>query len=330
MTAVGGQPVWLDRQADQIERALTALALPVRVNGGQVREGRVRYHLTPVGATRAEAVEERRGEVAHALGAAEVHVARETGGLSLEIPTTVDADLRLLPLMQALGDLQPRTAVLGMTADGHPLTWSLDAALPRHLLAHGPAGSGKSELLRSLLLSLALSSRPSQLQVLGVDLAGRELSCLEALPHALTDLATDAAFVLELLSWLAEEGERRAASRAAEPRLVLLVDGYERMPADGRPRIDEALRRCLRLGEGAGVHVLLAAREWPALVSDAGWEGLCVAEGGGTPGRFAMGAAAQHMEVTVAWLPARELGRAVALARERPGALDRARLSAQL
>ncbi len=36
-----------NQQANQIESALTHLALPARVAGGVIREDRVRYHLTP-------------------------------------------------------------------------------------------------------------------------------------------------------------------------------------------------------------------------------------------------------------------------------------------
>jgi DNA segregation ATPase FtsK/SpoIIIE-like protein len=326
------QRVWLDRQADQIERALTGLALPVRVNGGQVREGRVCYHLTPVGATRAEAIEGAQREVAHALGAAEVHVARETGGISLEIPASVDSELQLLPLMQALGDLPARTAVVGMTGDGHPLTLSLDEPATRHLLVQGAAGSGKSELLRSLMFSLALTSRPAHLQILGIDLTGRELRCLEAMPHALTDLASDADFAWELVDWLAREAQRRRAAGVTDPRLVLLVDGYERVPAASRPRLDQGLARCLRFGGESGVHVLLSTREGGArgVLRRRAQGGLAIAEAGEAPGRFTFRTARESTEAAVAWLPARALQRAVALARERPGASGRPRLSAQL
>ncbi|NIR28375.1 MAG: NACHT domain-containing protein, partial [Gammaproteobacteria bacterium] len=253
-------------------------------------------------------------EVAHALGADEVHVARETGGISLEIPATVDSELRLLPLMHALGDLPARTAVVGMTADGHPLTLSLDEPATQHLLVHGAAGSGKSELLRSLMLSLALTSRPGQLQILGVDLTGRELRCLEALPHALTDLATEADFARELLDWVVQEAERRRAAAVSEPRLLLLLDGYEQMPAASRPRLDDGLGRCLRLGQGAGLHVLVSARgrEMSGLFAAAGdRETLAVAEAGEAPGRFTFRTANEHIDATVAWLPARALQRAV-------------------
>ena len=167
--------VWQDRQAVRIARTLSSLELPVRVNGGQVREGRVRYHLTPMGATQAEALESVEQAVATALGAKQVRVAREVGGVALEVKSEPESQLRLLPLMHAMGQLKPLTAVLGMATAGYPLTLSLVDPTSQHLLVEGPTGSGKSELLRTLLISLALTSRPSQLQVLAIDPSGRPL-----------------------------------------------------------------------------------------------------------------------------------------------------------
>lgn len=324
--------VWLDRQADQIERAMSNLELPVRVNGGQVREGRVRYHLTPIGTTRWEAVAGSERQVAAALGAAEVRVARETGGLSLEIPADLEPDLELLPLMHALGDLPPRTAVIGMTEGGHPLTLSLDEPGTQHLLVQAPAGSGKSELLRSLLLSLSLTSRPAQLQLMAIDLDGRELACLEALPHALTDLASDAPFAVELARWLAAESERRAVHGVDEPALLLALDGYERIPASARRAIGLALKRCLAAGPEACVHLLAAGRSG-ALEGLGGGRsdvGTVHARDEGQVGQFRFRTAHDQVVANTAWLPARSLQKAVRLARGRPQIFQRDRLRAAL
>ena len=141
MTVEAAGQVWLNRQADRIERTLLSLDLPVRVSGGQVREGGVRYHLTPMGATQVEAIEGAESAVANALGARHVRVAREIGGFAIDVSGETESDLRLLPLMHAVGKLPPLTAVLGMAAAGHPLTLSLRDQTSRHLLIEGPAAA---------------------------------------------------------------------------------------------------------------------------------------------------------------------------------------------
>ncbi|MGW3624513.1 FHA domain-containing protein [Streptomyces sp. NPDC000880] len=77
------------------------------------------------------------------------------------------------------------TAVLGTSPYG-PLAVDLTEEGP-HLLIEGPAGSGRTELLRSVAASLAAAGRPDRLGLLLVDGAGGErgegLAACTELPH---------------------------------------------------------------------------------------------------------------------------------------------------
>ena len=327
MTVEAVGQVWLNRQADQIERTLSSMDLPVRVSGGQVRENGVRYHLTPMGATQTEALEGAESAVAEALGAGQVRVAREIGGLAIDVTGESRGDLRLLPLMHAIGTLTPLTAVIGMAAAGHPLTLSLRDETSQHLLIEGGAGSGKSELLRTLMLSLAMTSRPSQLQVMAIEFSSRQLTCLEALPHALTDLASEPEFSLELLDWLEEEAKRRANYFVEQPKLLLLVDGFQRLPASVRRAVAQTLSAAISAGPQAGVHLIIAGRQLDLATSD---QSIAQATAVSDPGHFDFQAAQSRVEAEVSWMPARDLDKAIRLARQYPGALDRSQLTAVL
>ncbi|NUL07486.1 hypothetical protein HRW07_30570, partial [Streptomyces lunaelactis] len=83
------------------------------------------------------------------------------------------------------------TAVLGAGPRG-PLAVDLTEEGP-HLLIEGPAGSGRTELLRSVAASLAAAGRPDRLGLLLVDGAGGErgegLACCTELPHVTEHLA---------------------------------------------------------------------------------------------------------------------------------------------
>ncbi|GAA2479808.1 FHA domain-containing protein [Streptomyces gobitricini] len=105
------------------------------------------------------------------------------------------------------------TAVLGAGPRG-PLVVDLTAEGP-HLLIEGPAGSGRTELLRSVAASLAAASRPDRLGLLLVDGAGGERGeglapCME-LPHAAEHLvASDPVRMREFAQALGAELKRRA------------------------------------------------------------------------------------------------------------------------
>ncbi len=317
------QRVWLERQADRLERTLSALELPVRVSGAQVSDGRVRYHVTPMGYTRLEQVERARREVAAALGAPDVRVARETGGLAIEVESGGQDEVRLLPLMHAMGDPDPLTAVLGISDQGRPLTLPLASESNAHLWIEGGGGAGKSELLRAAALSLAMASRPSQLRLLGIDLSGRELVFLEALPHALADLASEARLASDLVHWLAGEVRRRRRLGMARPALVLLVDDLEPLGQAVEGSVMAPLSSLIETGGEVGVHLFLAARTLPAELEAIGARRADVVRGqaGEEVGGFRFRAGETQVVAQVAWLPAHDLATAVELASQRPGAL---------
>ncbi|MGW0772538.1 FtsK/SpoIIIE domain-containing protein [Streptomyces sp. NPDC002835] len=107
------------------------------------------------------------------------------------------------------------TVVLGAGPRG-PLTVDLAEEGP-HLLIEGPAGSGRTELLRSVAASLAAAGRPDRLGLLLVDGAGGErgdgLTACTELPHVTEHLvASDPVRMRSFAQALGAELKRRAAA----------------------------------------------------------------------------------------------------------------------
>ncbi|MFJ7997172.1 FtsK/SpoIIIE domain-containing protein [Streptomyces sp. NPDC096310] len=105
------------------------------------------------------------------------------------------------------------TAVLGAGPRG-PVSVDLTEEGP-HLLIEGPAGSGRTELLRSIAASLAAADRPDRLGLLLVDGAGGErgegLSVCTELPHVTEHLvASDPVRMRQFAQALGGELKRRA------------------------------------------------------------------------------------------------------------------------
>ncbi|WP_405561322.1 FtsK/SpoIIIE domain-containing protein [Streptomyces sp. NBC_01180] len=105
------------------------------------------------------------------------------------------------------------TAVLGAGPRG-PVTVDLATEGP-HLLVEGPAGSGRTELLRAAAASLAAAARPDRLGLILVDGAGGErgegLRACTELPHVSTHLvANDPVRMREFAQALGGELKRRA------------------------------------------------------------------------------------------------------------------------
>lgn len=237
-------------------------------------------------------------------------------------PHAHGVELRLLPLLHAMPGLAPLTGVVGMSAIGNPLTLNLENRATSNLFVFGPAGCGKSELLRALMLSLALTSRRSQVNFMGIDIGGREFAVLEALPHALTELATEPVFAVEIVLWLREEIERRKTVGVTRPHLILFIDdmGWFVRGKDGE--VIAALSAIVRLGRDVGVHLLAASRTSlpPALRQLLHHRGMVEAvavreqsRSGSTVGRFRFTSGRDTSIADTTWMSARDLDTAVRL-----------------
>ncbi|WP_416404459.1 FtsK/SpoIIIE domain-containing protein [Arthrobacter sp. LFS091] len=178
------------------------------------------------------------------------------------------------------------TAVLGQGGVG-PMTFDFKIDGP-HLLVAGTTGSGKSELLRTLVASIAINHSPDYATFLFIDFKGGSgLGPLASLPHCvgmLTDLAKhhlDRA----LVSLRAEISRREQALAEAGvsdlsqyhrsdrqpspiPHLLLVIDEF-RMLVDQAPGALQELMRIAAIGRSLGIHLVMATqRPQGALTAD--------------------------------------------------------------
>lgn len=315
---------YLEQQADQIESALSEIQAPARVDGGVVKEDRIRYHLAPAIGLHADDLMQAMDHVSESLGGVDVRYIWEEQGQTVEVAFSRGKELRLLPLMHALDGLQAMQAVAGMEANGRPLlldftrknTWGMFIAAPR--------GAGKSELLRAILVSLALTSRRSEVNFIGIDLRGRELAILDALPHTLSAVATDVSGAVELLLWTCEEIEHRRFSGVSKPHLVLFIDDLNRLLQAVGEDGAVLLKTVIDGGGDAGIHMVAAYRpplqliesslqRLPGIVKATAYpkdQGMGVT----FDGRFTFRVGSVASLVEVAWLNVHDLDAAVRLA----------------
>ncbi|WP_258802659.1 FtsK/SpoIIIE domain-containing protein [Pseudarthrobacter sp. NS4] len=158
-----------------------------------------------------------------------------------------------------------------------------------HLLVAGTTGSGKSELLRSLALALALSHPPDRVSFLFVDFKGGSgLGPLQGLVHCVGLLTDLASYELErtLTSLRAEIRFREEALASARvpdlaayrstpasehlviPHLVIIIDEF-RMLVDDAPEVLRELMRIASIGRSLGIHLVMATqRPQGALTAD--------------------------------------------------------------
>jgi len=158
-----------------------------------------------------------------------------------------------------------------------------------HWLLGGTTGAGKSQLLRSLVLSAALRYPPERLGLILVDFKGSAgLGPLAQLPHALSVLSNfDMSAVERALEFLRADIHRRevdlqalgvnsyrdylASCQAAGttpryPELLIVVDEF-RMLIDSMPDAMAELMRIATIGRSLGLHLVLATQRPQGAIS---------------------------------------------------------------
>ncbi|SNX63188.1 S-DNA-T family DNA segregation ATPase FtsK/SpoIIIE [Streptomyces sp. TLI_55] len=214
-------------------------------------------------------------------GAALPTAARLLNLLNLPNPTGADVER----IWQAGGSTT--AAPIGIAADG---TFVLDIRRDGpHALVAGTTGAGKSELLQTIIASLAVANRPDALNYVLIDYKGGSafMDCAR-LPHTVgmvSDL--DAHLTERALASLAAELHRRekilfdAAAKDIEdyndtrklrpelepmPRLVLVIDEFASLVAE-LPDFIAGLVDIARRGRSLGVHLVLATQRPAGVVS---------------------------------------------------------------
>lgn len=163
-------------------------------------------------------------------------------------------------------------AAIGVGARG-VVTLDLDRDGP-HLLIAGTTGSGKSELLRTLVAGLAVAAPPDRMTFLLIDYkGGAAFAPLTGLPHVaglITDL--DGPLAGRALGSLRAELRRReqqlAGAADPPPRLVIVVDEFAALAAD-QPAFLTGLVDVAQRGRALGLHLVLATQRPTGVVSPA-------------------------------------------------------------
>ena len=178
---------------------------------------------------------------------------------------------------------------IGATESGHSvhldIKESAQQGMGPHGLVIGATGSGKSEFLRTLVLGLAMTHSPDQLNMVLVDFkGGATFAGMSGMPHVsavITNLADELTLVDRMQDALSGEMVRRQellrasgnyasirdyekARTAGEPldplpSLFIVVDEFSEM-LTAKPEFIDLFVAIGRLGRSLGLHLLLASQ----------------------------------------------------------------------
>jgi S-DNA-T family DNA segregation ATPase FtsK/SpoIIIE len=251
----------LNLQADQIERVLASHGIPALVYGGRVGPRLVEFHLSLASGIRLSRLEGLTDELALALGVSQCRVERRDGMIAIQVPRPQGRTVHLLGLMQKLGKIPPCTAVMGVDPQGIPILLRLSSPDIAHLLIAGTTGSGKTEMAKAMITSLAVANRPHDLRLLLIDPKSRGYTAFRELPHLLGPVISDPRDAEQRLADVVQEMERRDRAGESSPRILIFVDEMADLFLGGGPGVGHLVARLVQRGREAGIHLVACTQK---------------------------------------------------------------------
>ncbi|MBL7063271.1 MAG: DNA translocase FtsK [Anaerolineae bacterium] len=314
----------LEFQADRIEAVLALHKVPARVTGGTVTPRWVRFQVLPAVGAKISKIKNLSEELAAALDAPSCRVSRRGAAVAVEVPRDDPQPVRLLPLYRQLtgeneerrgkneerrmetrdsafsilhsshsSPIPPVTAILGLAEDGAPLLVRLPSPDVAHVLVAGTTGSGKTVLLQTMILSLAMTNPHQNLALVLIDPKGHAFGLFEGLSHLARPVIREVEEATEALQSLVRLMERQglSTSRFGEggsqrrgqphpspsrfgrclsgglgPSVVVVIDELADLLMVGGKAAQRALTRLTQRGREAGIHVVAATQKPTAAV----------------------------------------------------------------
>ncbi len=206
--------------------------------------------------------------------------------VGIEIPNPTGRTVYLHEVLSELSEQQRMKGIaigLGVDVVGKPFLMNLCEA--PHLLIAGTTGSGKSVCLNTILASILVHYRPSDVQLLLVDPKMVEMSQYNGIPHLLHPVITDPKEAARVLEYLVGEMGRRndlfrrhgvrnidsynakiALMKSDETTaerlsyIVVVVDELGDLALAKGVDIETLLTRLAQMARAAGIHMILATQ----------------------------------------------------------------------
>lgn len=213
-------------------------------------------------------------------------IASQAGYVSVDLPRKDREIARFEDYMQKnfLSATAKLKIALGLNIDGKLVEADLSDPNTCHFLVGGTTGSGKSEFLRSLLLSLLYRHSPEHLKIVLVDPKRVTFPEFETIPWLYSPVVKNSDRAIELMSELVAEMESRyqkfELAKCANitvynqncaqvlPRIVCIFDEYAdfMIEKETRTALEQSIKRLGAMARAAGIHLIIATQRPEATV----------------------------------------------------------------
>ena len=207
-------------------------------------------------------------------------IAPQAGYVSVDLPRQDRQIAKFEDYIQKqfLPPIAPVKIAIGVGIDGKLLEADLSDPNTCHFLVGGTTGSGKSEFLRSLLLSLIYRHSPQHLKIALVDPKRVTFPEFEQMSSLYAPVVKDSDRAVELMQELVAEMESRyqkfEKAKCADlttynqrpspalPRIVCIFDEYADFMAEKEIRtiLEQSIKRLGAMARAAGIHLIISTQ----------------------------------------------------------------------